>query len=233
MFDLHPASSSPGQVVAAIVLVTSGVQVDAFTLPFITASSSATSATPVTVVGLVALMNVVNFSDGVDGLAAGVCAISASRSRSSRSTWTATRPGILAAITAGAALGFLLYNFHPASVFMGDCGSNLLGLLLGRDRRGRGQDARVARARRPARRPRRAVSGHGLRGPQAAEVPALAVYRGDANHFHHRFYRIGFSQRRTVLYLYAWTLLMAGDAIALRFIPYSENSGELTPAGRC
>jgi UDP-GlcNAc:undecaprenyl-phosphate GlcNAc-1-phosphate transferase len=53
------------------------------------------------------------------------------------------------------------------------------------------------------------------------------IYRGDSNHFHHRFHRIGFSQRRTVLYLYAWTLIMAGDAVALRFVPYSESSGHL------
>jgi UDP-GlcNAc:undecaprenyl-phosphate GlcNAc-1-phosphate transferase len=53
------------------------------------------------------------------------------------------------------------------------------------------------------------------------------VYRGDSNHFHHRFHRIGFSQRRTVLYLYAWTLVMAGLAVALRFVPYSQRSGHL------
>jgi UDP-GlcNAc:undecaprenyl-phosphate/decaprenyl-phosphate GlcNAc-1-phosphate transferase len=53
------------------------------------------------------------------------------------------------------------------------------------------------------------------------------IYRGDSNHFHHRFHRIGFSQRRTVLYLYAWTLIMAGDAVALRFVPYSQSSGHL------
>ena len=50
------------------------------------------------------------------------------------------------------------------------------------------------------------------------------IYRGDSNHFHHRFHRMGWSPRRSVLYLYAWTLIMAGDAVALRFIPYSERS---------
>jgi UDP-GlcNAc:undecaprenyl-phosphate GlcNAc-1-phosphate transferase len=55
------------------------------------------------------------------------------------------------------------------------------------------------------------------------------VYRGDSNHFHHRLNRIGFSQRRTVLYLYAWTITMAGLAVALRFIPYSDNHGHLDP----
>jgi UDP-GlcNAc:undecaprenyl-phosphate GlcNAc-1-phosphate transferase len=55
------------------------------------------------------------------------------------------------------------------------------------------------------------------------------VYRGDSNHFHHRFHRMGFSQRRTVLYLYAWTVTMAGLAVALRFIPYSDDRGNLHP----
>jgi UDP-GlcNAc:undecaprenyl-phosphate GlcNAc-1-phosphate transferase len=51
------------------------------------------------------------------------------------------------------------------------------------------------------------------------------VYRADSNHFHHRFHRIGFSQRRTVLYLYGWTVTMAGLAVALRFVPYSDDGG--------
>jgi UDP-GlcNAc:undecaprenyl-phosphate GlcNAc-1-phosphate transferase len=51
------------------------------------------------------------------------------------------------------------------------------------------------------------------------------VYRADANHFHHRFARMGFSQRQTVAYLYAWTLTMALLAVAMRFVPYSDDSG--------
>ena len=229
VFDLHPVVKLAGQVAAAVVLVTSGVEVDAFTLPFVQRVELGDLGAPATVVGLVVLMNVVNFSDGVDGLAAGVCAISAAAFSIIAFDLGRTTAGVLAAIVAGAALGFLLYNFHPASVFMGDCGSNLLGLLLG------------------------AVIVEGtlktnaliaLVGPLVVlAVPFLdtgfvvakrlkyrrSPFRGDSNHFHHRFYRMGYSQRRTVLYLYAWTLIMAGNAIALRFIPYSENSGELNP----
>ena len=51
------------------------------------------------------------------------------------------------------------------------------------------------------------------------------VYSADTEHFHHRFGRIGFSQRRTVLYLYAWTLSLAALALALRFVPYSDDRG--------
>jgi UDP-GlcNAc:undecaprenyl-phosphate GlcNAc-1-phosphate transferase len=53
------------------------------------------------------------------------------------------------------------------------------------------------------------------------------VYRADRWHFHHRMANIGFSQRRTVLYLYAWMLAMAGLAVALRFVPYSDGAGRL------
>ena len=76
-----------------------------------------------TLVGLVVLMNVVNFSDGIDGLAAGVCAISAAAFAVIAFDLGTDAAGVLAAITAGAALGFLVHNFHPASVFMGDCGA--------------------------------------------------------------------------------------------------------------
>ena len=84
-----------------------------------------------TLIGLVGLMNVVNFSDGIDGLAAGVCAISAAAFAIIAFDLGKDAAGVLAAITTGAALGFLVHNFHPASVFMGDCGALLLGLLLG------------------------------------------------------------------------------------------------------
>ena len=77
-------------------------------------------------------MNVVNFSDGVDGLAAGLCTIDGiAFSVIAFDLGRRTAPAILAAITAGAALGFLFHNFYPASVFMGDAGANLLGYLLG------------------------------------------------------------------------------------------------------
>jgi UDP-GlcNAc:undecaprenyl-phosphate GlcNAc-1-phosphate transferase len=50
-------------------------------------------------------------------------------------------------------------------------------------------------------------------------------WSADANHFHHRMARIGFSQRKTVAYLYAWTALLAGAAVALRIVPYSDHHG--------
>jgi UDP-GlcNAc:undecaprenyl-phosphate/decaprenyl-phosphate GlcNAc-1-phosphate transferase len=137
------------------------------------------------------------------------------------------QPGVLAAITAGAALGFLLFNFPPASSFMGDCGANLLGLLMG--------VITVEAAVKTT-----AVVSLALPLILLA-VPFLdttfvvlkrlkyrqPVYRPDTEHFHHRMARIGFSNRRTIAYLYAWTLMLAGLALALRFVPYSNHHGRL------
>jgi UDP-GlcNAc:undecaprenyl-phosphate GlcNAc-1-phosphate transferase len=214
-----------GQIGAALVLVLSGVTMDVVTLPFLGRVEFNEAGDVLTLIGLVALMNVVNFSDGIDGLAAGVCGISAAAFAIIAFDLGKDAAGVLAAITAGAAVGFLVHNFHPASVFMGDCGALLLGLLLG------------------------GVIVEGSLKTNAVialivplvvlAVPFLdtgfvvakrikygrPVYRADSNHFHHRFHRIGFSQRRTVLYLYGWTVTMAGLAVALRFVPYSDDGG--------
>ncbi len=221
-FDLDPALKLAGQVLAALIPVQAGVEVSNITLPFLGAQDLGSAAAPLTIAGLVLVMNVVNLSDGIDGLAAGVCAIAALTFTIIAFDLGRGHAGVLAAITTGAALGFLVHNFHPASVFMGDCGSNLLGLLLG------------------------CIAVEGAVKTQAVlalvfPLVVLAVpfvdttfvvlkrlkyrrkpWEADANHFHHRLSRIGFSQRRTVLYLYAWTLLLGGFALALRFVPYSD-----------
>ena len=225
VLELPPLVKLAGQIGAALVLVLGGVTVDNFTLPFVHSIDLGAAGGPLTLIGLVAIMNAVNFTDGVDGLAAGVCAISAAAFGIIAFSLQRDPAGVLALITCGAALGFLVHNFHPAAIFMGDCGSNLLGLLHGRgDRRGLAQDERLDRPVRPAGRARRPVPRHDVRRAQADEVPP-PVYSADANHFHHRFARIGFSQRRTVGYLYAWTAAMAAVAVALRFVPYTDDHG--------
>jgi UDP-N-acetylmuramyl pentapeptide phosphotransferase/UDP-N-acetylglucosamine-1-phosphate transferase len=130
-FDLPPGVKLAGQIAAASIPVATGVEVTNITLPFIGAVDFGNAGGVLTVAGLVAVMNVVNLSDGVDGLAAGVCAISAIAFSIIAFDLDRNHAGVLAAVTAGAALGFLVWNFHPAAVYMGDCGSNLLGLLLG------------------------------------------------------------------------------------------------------
>ncbi len=176
-FDLHPGVKLAGQIVAAAIAVHFGVAVKAITLPFIGElafpNAGITNAGPLlTVVALVAMMNVVNFSDGVDGLAAGVCAIIAVAMAVIAFDLGRQQPGVLAALTAGAALGFLFYNFPPASSFMGDCGRQPAGAADGGHRgRGGGQDGRRGLVRAAPDPARGAVPGHHVRRAQAAEVP--------------------------------------------------------------
>jgi UDP-GlcNAc:undecaprenyl-phosphate/decaprenyl-phosphate GlcNAc-1-phosphate transferase len=225
--ELRPQWKLLGQILAAVIAVEGGAVVTDVTLPFIGPLQFPNTGGVLSVIWLVALMNVVNFSDGVDGLAAGVCTIDgiAFAIIAFDLQGGTSAAAVLAALTAGAALGFLFHNFHPASVFMGDSGSNLLGYLLG-----------VAAV----------IGSLKTQAVVALAVPlfVLAVpfldtsfviakrlkYRrkpwsADANHFHHRMARIGFSQRKTVLYLYAWTVMLAGVALALRFVPYSDHRG--------
>jgi UDP-GlcNAc:undecaprenyl-phosphate/decaprenyl-phosphate GlcNAc-1-phosphate transferase len=226
LYEMPPPVKLAGQIAAAAIPVAAGVRVESFTLPFVgSVDLGATGGGLLTGLAMVAVMNVVNFTDGVDGLAAGVCTISGVTFAVITLSLDRDDAAILAAITAGASLGFLWHNFHPASVFMGDAGSNLLGLLL----------ACIA------------VQGVLKTAAVVALVFPLVVlavpildtafvvakrfkyrrpaWQADTEHFHHRMARIGFSQRRTVIYLYLWTLTLSALALALRFIPYSDDHG--------
>lgn len=230
--DAKPGGIDPvvkllGQLAAAAIPVACDVRVENITLPFVDPLDLGGWGVPLTLFGMVAVMNVVNFTDGVDGLAAGVCTIAAATFAVIALSLDRADAGILAAATAGAAVGFLRHNFHPASVFMGDSGSNLLGLLLACIAiQGVLKTAAVVALFFPL------VI---LAVPAADATFVVAkrikyrrpVYSADRWHFHHRFANIGFSQRRTVLYLYAWTVSLAALALALRFIPYSDNDGTL------
>ncbi len=236
-FELPAAPKLLGQVVAVVIPVSAGVTVQNFTVPFFGRLTPGTVdlfhlwgttiqlGDVATVLGLVAVINVINLIDGVDGLAAGVAVISALTLATIALSLERTAAGVLAALTAGAALGFLRWGFPPASTFMGDTGSNLLGYLLG------------------------AVAVQGALKTNAVvalflpllilAVPILdtgfvvakrlkygkPIYKADRWHFHHRMADIGFSQRRTLLYLYGWTAVMSALALALRFVPYSDNHG--------
>ena len=214
-----------GQIGAALIPVLGGVHPKVLTLPFVGGFELGWVAYPLTVIGIVAIVNVINFIDGIDGLAAGVCTISAIALAVIALSLDRNAAGVLAALTAGGALGFLRHGFPPASSFMGDTGSNLLGYLLA------------------------LVTVQGALKTNAVvalllplfvlAVPILdtgfvvakrlkygqPIYQADSWHFHHRMANIGFSQRRTLAYLYGWTLVLAGLALALRFIPYSDDRG--------
>src|SRR5579884_499761 len=218
-----------GQLLAAAIPVGFGVYVQRFTFPVVGVHDLPKSVgAPVTVVGIVAVMNMVNFLDGLDGLAAGVCAISGATFCVIELDFGRVAPAVLAAIVCGSCLGFLRHNFYPARIFMGDSGALLLGYTLA------------------------TVSVQGLLKTAALAtlvlpllvlaVPVLdtsfvvakrlrsrqPIYLADARHLHHRFLRIGFSERRAVLHLWAWCGALALAALATHFAP-PRHHGRWTP----
>jgi UDP-GlcNAc:undecaprenyl-phosphate GlcNAc-1-phosphate transferase len=221
--ELRPQWKLLGEIIAALVAVKGGVAVTDVTLPFIGPLQFPHGGGALSVLWMVGMMNVINFSDGVDGLAAGLSAIDGVAFAVIAFALHVWPAGVLAALTAGAALGFLMHNFPPASVFMGDSGALLLGYLLGAV----------------------AVVGSVKTNAVVALIVPLVIlavpfldtgfvvakrlkyhrvpWAADANHFHHRMARIGFSPRRTVAYMYAWSILLAGVAVALKFVPYHNH----------
>ncbi len=110
------------QVGAAILLIATGVQVQTFRTPWLNI--------PVTLLWMVGITNALNLLDNMDGLAGGVAAIAAGHFTLLAAMSGQYLVGALAAALLGACLGFLLYNFNPARIFMGDSGSLFLGFLL-------------------------------------------------------------------------------------------------------
>ena len=203
-----------GQIIAACVLVFAfDVRIDFITDPFGDYIYLEFLAIPATIFWLVGLTNTVNLIDGLDGLAAGVSTIA-----SITIFLVALQQGIilvavLTAALAGAAFGFLYYNFNPAKIFMGDSGSQFLGFML----------AGIS-----------VIGAVKSAATIALIVPILALpildttfaivrrYRGgvpifkpDKGHLHHRLLDLGFSQRQAVLLMYVISALLGLSAVAL------------------
>ncbi len=110
------------EIIATLVLIASGVHVQLFNIPVIDAL--------ITIIWVVALTNAVNFLDNMDGLAAGLSAIAGGFFTLIAFTEGLSLVSALAAALTGSAVGFLIYNFNPASSFMGDMGALVLGFVL-------------------------------------------------------------------------------------------------------
>ncbi len=231
---LSPPAKLAGQTLAALVVVLAGVQLVHAWIPGLgVISLSPDLGVPITVLLIVAMINAVNLIDGLDGLAAGVVGIAATAFFAF--AWgthglTDAIPNsatLVAAALVGVSLGFLIHNFHPASIFMGDTGAMMLGLLLAA-----AGVAHVGRTTDPAH-----LDFFGV-FPLVMPMLVLAVAFFDAafavvrrlrrgkpvaaadhDHLHHRLVRRGVGHRRAVLVLYHWSIVVAFGAVGLAFFP--------------
>lgn len=205
------------QIIAALIVVKSGIRIEEISNPFSPTGMTFLGmlSTPITVVWIVGITNAINFIDGLDGLAAGVASI-ASLSLLFISIFDEQTGAVfLTAALAGAALGFLPFNFNPAKIFMGDTGSTFLGFALA------------------------SISVMGLVKSYAAiavAVPLLvlglpifdtafailrrlfngkSIMEADRGHLHHKLIDMGFTQKQTVVTLYIISAFLGICAVEL------------------
>ena len=120
-----------GQVIAALVVIIYGdIVLKGFTLPFLPDSVSYVLAILVTILWIVGISNAINLIDGLDGLCAGISIIVLVTISLTSLTYGRTDISSLSLLLAGAIGGFLVYNFHPASIFLGDCGALFIGFMI-------------------------------------------------------------------------------------------------------
>ncbi len=220
VIDLSAGKKFLGQLVAAAITVAGGVRIDFFSDPFSGGIVLlGVLAVPITLLWMVSFANIVNLIDGLDGLAAGVAAIAAISLFALAAESNQPIAAFMAVVIVGVCVGFLRYNFHPASIFMGDSGSLLLGFAL----------ACIALTG-----VMKSVAAIALVVPiLIVGVPVFdtlsAIIRrkrhgrpigeADKGHIHHRLLARGFSQRQTVIIIYVWSAALAIGGYAMRWVP--------------
>lgn len=195
-------------ITAAIIVILAGIQIRLFNMPLLDI--------PLTLIWIVALTNATNFLDNMDGLTAGLSAIASGFFLILALMQGQILVSLLAAAVFGSALGFLTYNFNPASTFMGDMGALVLGYVL-------------------------SIVAIKLQfGNQPLDVswmiPVFVLFlpifdinlvvwtrlsegrspvEGGKDHTSHRIMVLGFNQRRTTLILYGLCIFFGGLAVLI------------------
>ncbi len=234
-----------GIVLAASVLVLSGISILSLRIPFVsTFILDPNWSYLVSVIWVLGMANAINIIDGLDGLAGGIVAIAAaafflySQQLGREGALQAGNIGpLIAVLVLGMCLGFLPHNVHPAKIFMGDGGALLLGLLMA-------ASTMVVGGRTDT-----PVSGQSFFFFAPVFIPlvilgvpildtAFAILRrtrtrtspatADKDHLHHRLMRLGHGHRRSVFILWGWTALLSGLVL---YPAYTHKGDGVAPFG--
>lgn len=237
VWDLDWFTKLAGQLLAAGFMAWNGVQLYSLPIFGLTIGSSLSSLL-LTMIVVVAAINAVNFVDGLDGLASGVLAIGGTAffiyayllTRDVSPSDYASLATAVIAILVGVCLGFLAHNFHPATIFMGDCGSMVLGqmfaaatiLVTGNVDPGEVSSRELVPAFLPI-----ALPFLVLLLPLADMVLAVvrrlragqSPFAPDRMHLHHRLLALGHSHGGAVVTMYLWAAVVAFSGAALIVFP--------------
>lgn len=222
-YDIKPWCKLMFQIASSIILICFGIRINVVTNPMSNIYEFINVGVmyiPFTIIWVVGITNAVNLIDGLDGLAAGVSFIAGTTLFIIALLNGRSDAALLTIILSGAILGFLPYNFNPASIFMGDTGSQFLGFMLA------------------------AISIEGAIKSAAAfsiAVPILAlgipiydtlfamirrkingrpIMSADRGHLHHRLLDMGLTQRQAVAVIYLISAILGSlSVIAMEINP--------------
>jgi UDP-GlcNAc:undecaprenyl-phosphate/decaprenyl-phosphate GlcNAc-1-phosphate transferase len=230
--SLGPWLKLGAQAVAAVTAYAFGYRIDAVNLPVVGNVYIGVLALPVTVMWFLAITNAINLIDGLDGLAAGISLFATIANFAIAYFSGAEATLILSATLGGALLGFLRFNFNPATIFLGDSGSMFLGYTLAAT----------------------SISGQMTKSSTAITVlaPMIAlgvpildtllamirraiarrsIFAADRGHIHHRLLDLGFTHRRVVLTLYSMSIALAVAAVTVAIGHHASVGAALTVVG--
>ncbi|MEN2767343.1 glycosyltransferase family 4 protein [Ornithinibacillus xuwenensis] len=202
-----------GQLLAAIVTVLGGIRIEFITLPFGDRIEFDYLAIPLTIIWIIAITNAINFIDGLDGLAAGVSSIALITITGLAMTMVDTLMVFMGIMMLGSTLGFLVYNFHPAKIFMGDTGSLFLGYMISViSVLGLYKNVAIFSLLVPI-----IILGIPILDTTFAIIRRIIhkkpISAPDKFHLHHCIIRLGFTHKQTVITIYALSALFSLAAI--------------------
>lgn len=213
------------QFVVATALYLAGFRIDIVTLPLGHEFAMGAYAFPLTVLWFVGLINALNLIDGLDGLAAGVTTVAAAAIFLVAFANGDLLAMLFVATLAGALIGFLFFNFNPATIFMGDTGSLFIGYVIAVASL---QGSTTASASVALLTPLLAL-GLPIFDTSMALIRRLVrgqhPFQGDREHIHHRLLDMGFSHRGAVLALYLVAAMFAAFAILVHTTEGWLNGG--------
>lgn len=224
IIGISPKVKLLGQIIAALVLVWFGVEVDFITNPLNGGIISLGNfSIPITIFWIIGITNAVNLIDGLDGLAAGITAIAALTL--AVVAWTQEQYSVvaMALFLTSSTLGFLRYNFNPAQLFMGDCGSLFLGFNLGAlSVMGLSKGATVISLFIPV-----IILGIPIMDTFFAITRRFSnnkpIFEADKGHLHHRLLDMGLTHQQSVLVMYAITFLLGSSAVFLTMLTTAQS----------
>ncbi|MBM3212073.1 undecaprenyl/decaprenyl-phosphate alpha-N-acetylglucosaminyl 1-phosphate transferase [Candidatus Poribacteria bacterium] len=207
-----------GQLIGVLILISSGFIIRRFSIPYLNGFTEVGwwLGIPLTLFWITGITNTINFIDGIDGLAAGTTIIISLALFIISAITGQAFMALVCLILAGSIMGFFRYNFHPATIFMGDCGAMFLGYIL----------AIISIP----------VVFHNQSITASSVVPVMlfglpiadstwAIIRriskgespshADDLHTHHRLIALGFSQRKVAFILYFANILSASGGIVV------------------